>query len=101
MNSEDEVIQILRDAIARHDPQSLLQLSDQFSTGDSVLRLRGNLHGFIISPYDYDLIFQWMRHQDATLAKIVSAVVLFTQVDLLCRKPPLPGLYSKLGGDLQ
>ena len=55
MNSEDEVIQILRDAIARHDPQSLLQLSDQFSTGDSVLRLRGNLHGFIISPYDYDL----------------------------------------------
>ena len=77
MNGEDEAIQTIREAIERRDPQLFLQLAEDFSTWERMVRFREKVHGLVIHPSDYDLIFQWTGHQDVIIAKIASALVLF------------------------
>ena len=66
----------IRHALASRDPQLLLGLSKHFSIWEKIVGLRGKLRGLTINPNNYDLLFQWLWHQDATIAKMVKAIVL-------------------------
>ena len=69
-------VAIIRAALIERDPRILFDLSQLLSTWEGMVNLREQIYGLTVEPGDYEVVWDWVWHNDPAIAERVRTVVL-------------------------